>query len=285
MPGAPSGGGGVTTASHVGVALGLTIAAGLSTGLGSAIAFFARRTNLRLLSVGTGFSAGVMLWVSFVDILPKARQALETAFGAREGAWLSVGAFFLGILLILAIDRLVPGDENPHEVRSALELASLGQATAPQGAARLRRTGTALAIAIAIHNFPEGLATFLAALDDPKVGLAIAIAVALHNIPEGVSVAVPIFYATGRRRVAFGWSLLSGLAEPAGAIVGYLALRPFLTPGVMGVLFGAVAGIMVFISLDELLPTSRAFGEGHDSLYGLLLGMGAMAMSLLLLMT
>ncbi len=268
----------------MGIAFGLTIAAGVSTGLGSAIAFFARRTNLRLLSVATGFSAGVMLWVSFVEILPKAQTALTASVGARQGAWLSVGAFFLGIALILAIDRLVPGDENPHEVRTALELASLGDAMALPAATKLRRTGTALAIAIAIHNFPEGLATFLSALDDPKVGLAIAIAVAFHNIPEGVSVAVPIFYATGRRRAAFGWSFLSGLAEPLGAAVGYLVLRPFLTPGVMGVLFGTVAGIMVYISLDELLPTSRAFGEGHDSLYGLLLGMGAMSLSLLLLM-
>lgn len=266
------------------VAFGLTLAAGLSTGLGSAIAFFARRTNFRLLSIATGFSAGVMLWVSFVDILPKAQRALESARGPREGAWLAVGAFFLGILLILAIDRLVPGDENPHEVRTALELASLDEARSLPVASKLRRTGTALAIAIAIHNFPEGLATFLSALDDPKVGLAIAIAVAFHNIPEGVSVAVPIFYATGRRRWAFAWSFLSGLAEPLGAVVGYLVLRPFLTPAVMGVLFGSVAGIMVYISLDELLPTSRAFGEGHDSLYGLLLGMGAMALSLLLLL-
>lgn len=284
MSGAPAGGGGVTTAGHVGVAFGLTVAAGLSTGLGSAIAFFARRTNLRLLSVATGFSAGVMLWVSFVDILPKAQRALVTAHGAREGAWIAVGAFFLGILLILAIDRLVPGDENPHEVRTTLELASLGQATAPPLVEKLRRTGTALAVAIAIHNFPEGLATFLSALEDPAVGLAIALAVALHNIPEGVSVAVPIFYATGRRRTAFAWSFLSGLAEPVGAAVGYLVLRSFLTPGVMGVLFGAVAGIMVYISLDELLPTSRAFGEGHDSLYGLMLGMGLMSVSLLLML-
>jgi ZIP family zinc transporter len=268
----------------VGVAFGLTIAAGLSTGVGSAIAFFAKRTNLRLLSVATGFSAGVMLWVSFVEILPKAQQALVAARGDRAGAWVAVGAFFLGTLLILAIDRLVPGDENPHEVRTALEIATLGDERSLPAAARLRRTGTALAVAIAIHNFPEGLATFLSALEDPAVGIAIAIAVALHNIPEGVSVAVPIFYATGNRKAAFGWSLLSGLAEPLGAVVGYLALRPFLTPTVMGVLFGAVAGIMVFISLDELLPTSRAFGVGHDSLYGLLLGMGAMALSLLLLL-
>ncbi|MBP7678636.1 MAG: zinc transporter ZupT, partial [Thermoanaerobaculia bacterium] len=143
----------------MGVAFGLTLAAGLATGLGSAIAFFAKRTNLRLLSVATGFSAGVMLWVSFLEILPKSQAALTAAVGARQGAWLSVGSFFLGILLILAIDQLVPGDENPHEVRTALELASLGDAMALPAAAKLRRTGTAVAVAIAIHNFPEGMAT------------------------------------------------------------------------------------------------------------------------------
>jgi ZIP family zinc transporter len=143
--------------------------------------------------------------------------------------------------------------------------------------------GLFTALAIAIHNFPEGLATFMATLDDPTVGLAIAIAVALHNIPEGISVSVPIYFATGNKRRAFGYSLLSGLAEPIGAVIGYLALRAILGPGIMGTLFGAVAGIMVYISLDELLPTSRAYGKGHDSLYGLLAGMAVMALSLLLL--
>ncbi len=143
--------------------------------------------------------------------------------------------------------------------------------------------GVFTALAIGIHNFPEGLATFMAAIDDPKLGLAIAIAIALHNIPEGISVSVPIYYATGNRKTAFRYSLLSGLAEPVGAVIGFLLLLPILTPAVMGGLFAMVAGIMVYISLDQLLPTSRAFGKGHDSLFGLLSGMGTMALSLLLL--
>ncbi len=152
------------------------------------------------------------------------------------------------------------------------------------------RMGLFTALAIGIHNFPEGLATFLAALQDPGLGTAIAIAIALHNIPEGVSVSVPIFYATGNRRKAFFYSVLSGMSEPVGAVIAYLAIRFFLggdagviPPAVMGVLFGGVAGIMVYISLDELLPTSRAYGRGHDSLYGLAAGMLAMALSLLLM--
>jgi len=150
--------------------------------------------------------------------------------------------------------------------------------------------GLFTALAIGIHNFPEGLTTFLAALQDPGLGLAIAIAVALHNIPEGISVAVPVFYATGSRKKAFLYSALSGLAEPIGAIIAYVAIRFFLgggagviPPEIMGVLFGGVAGIMVYISLDELLPTSRAYGRGHDSLFGLVAGMLVMALSLLLM--
>ncbi len=270
------------------LALGLTTFAGLSTGVGSAIAFFARQTNYRFLSVATGFSAGVMLYVSFVEILPKAAEGLAETTSESAANWWATAAFFGGILLILAIDRLIPSAENPHEVRSEgqVDLVSAGQTTQQMlqaTPAQLHRMGLFTALAIGIHNFPEGLATFLATLDDPALGMAIAVAIALHNIPEGISVSVPIYFATGKRRRAFVYSLLSGLAEPVGALLGYLALRAFLGPGVMGVLFGGVAGIMVYISLDELLPTSRAYGKGHDSLYGLLAGMAVMAASLLLM--
>jgi zinc transporter, ZIP family len=232
-----------------------------------------------------------MLYVSFVEILPKAHEQIESAINGDHAWWIAVAAFFGGMIFIGLIDRLIPTPQNPHEPRRVSDIEQIKKAPepapwahTPAARAQLHRMGLFTALAIGIHNFPEGLVTFLTALEDPTLGVAIAIAIALHNIPEGVSVAVPIFYATGNRKAAFGWSLLSGLAEPLGAVVGYLALRPFLTPTVMGVLFGAVAGIMVFISLDELLPTSRAFGEGHDSLYGLLLGMVAMALSLLLLL-
>ena len=147
---------------------------------------------------------------------------------------------------------------------------------------KLMRMGLFTALAIAIHNFPEGLATFFAALEDPTLGVPIAIAIALHNIPEGISVSVPIFYATGSRKKAFTLSVLSGVSEPVGAIVGYLLLRSFFTPAIMGVLFGIVAGIMVYISLDELLPTAREYGKNHEVLYGIVSGMAIMALSLLL---
>ncbi len=275
--------------THFWIALALTTFAGLSTGIGSTIAFFSKTSNYRFLSWATGFSAGVMLYVSFVEIMPKALEVTAGVYTGNGPAWLTTVAFFGGILLIFGIDQLVPHADNPHEARTKQDLAEVTIHTHGPGAQTLpdrkslERTGIFTALAVGIHNFPEGLVTFLAALQDPTLGVAIAVAIALHNIPEGISVSVPIYYATENRRRAFWWSLLSGLAEPAGALVGYLLLRPFLTPGLMGVLFSGVAGIMVYISLDELLPTSRAYGKGHDSLYGLLGGMVIMAISLLLL--
>jgi ZIP family zinc transporter len=297
--------------TNVWIALGLTLFAGLATGIGSGIAFFAKRSNYRFLSISTGFSAGVMIYVSFVEILNKGQEALTAAYGETWGAWVNVAAFFAGIALIGLIDRLIPEAENPHEPHTEKARASLreedpgdqpdlkaayhqhGDADAPVENARqeqLLRMGLFSALAIGIHNFPEGLATFLSALQDPTLGAAIAVAIALHNIPEGVSVSVPVYYATGDRGKAFLYSALSGISEPIGAAIAYVALRLIvggeggvMPSQVMGVLFAAVAGIMVYISLDELLPTSRAYGKGHDSLFGLLAGMVVMALSLLLM--
>ncbi len=285
--------------SNVTFAFLLTLFAGLSTGVGSVVAFFVRRTNYRFLSISTGFSAGVMLYVSFVEILAKGGDALASAYGPSTGQWINVASFFGGIALIALVDVLVPSPQNPHHLPSAESTAGLrihAQTASAQPDAnggthtRLMRMGLFTAFAIALHNFPEGLATFLAALHDPTLGIAIALALALHNIPEGISVAVPIYYATGSRGKAFLYSFLSGLAEPIGAGIAFLGLHlayggssGSLPTEVMGILFAGVAGIMVYISLDELLPTSRAYGKGHDSLLGLLGGMAVMALSLLLM--
>lgn len=270
-------------------ALGLTAFAGLSTGIGSAIAFFAKRTNYRFLSVATGFSAGVMLYVSFVEILPKAAESLGVSNGESGGNWWATVAFFGGIVLILVIDRLIPSSENPHEVRTGGQIEAVHEGASPQAflhttPAKLHRMGLFTALAIAIHNFPEGLATFMAALQDPALGIAIAVAIAIHNIPEGIAVAVPIYYATGSRRKAFVYSFLSGLSEPVGAVIGYLILLPFMSDLLFGILFALVAGIMVYISLDELLPSAREYGEHHYSIGGLIAGMLVMAVSLVLFM-
>ncbi|MEZ0575968.1 zinc transporter ZupT [Halodesulfovibrio aestuarii] len=267
-------------------AFGLTLFAGLATGIGSMLAFFTKRTNTGFLSVALGFSAGVMLYVSFIEIFVKAKVELQSELGEVYGMWATVAAFFGGMLFIGIIDRLVPAEENPHEIHNVEEIDSLEviikRETPEQKDRKLLRMGVFTALAIGIHNFPEGLATFTAALSDPNLGFAIAVAIAIHNIPEGIAVSVPIYYATESRGKAFTLSFLSGLAEPVGAIIGYLLLMPFLSPTVFGIVFASVAGIMVFISLDELLPTAQAYGEHHLSIYGLVAGMAVMAISLLL---
>lgn len=262
-------------------ALGLTLFAGLSTGIGSALAFFARKTDKGFLSVMLGFSAGVMIYVSMIEIFHKAELALVPDWGEKGAARLTVAAFFGGMLLIALIDKLVPSFENPHELHDVGEMDTPPQQGSEDRA--LYRMGVFSALAIGIHNFPEGLATFVAALKDPQLGLPIAVAIAIHNIPEGIAVSIPIYYATGNRRKAFFFSFLSGVSEPLGALAGYFLLSTYFNDTVFGIVFAGVAGIMVFISLDELLPTARKYGEHHLSIYGLVAGMFVMAMSLLLL--
>lgn len=258
-------------------AFGLTLFAGLSTGIGATLAFFTKQTNKVFLSVSLGFSAGVMIYVSFVEIFVKAKDILIEVHGDKLGNIYTVLAFFGGILIIAIIDKLVPSYENPHEVRSVEDINK-----EPAKDKKLMRMGLFSALVIAIHNFPEGMATFSAALIDPSIAVPIAVAIAIHNIPEGIAVSVPIFFATGNKKKAFLLSFSSGLAEPVGALIGYLILRSFLSETVFGVLFAAVAGIMVFISLDELLPTAKEYGKHHSAIYGLIAGMAVMALSLLL---
>lgn len=264
---------------HVLFAFGLTLFAGLSTGIGSALAFFVKKTNTKFLSLALGFSAGVMIYVSFVEIFVKARDALSEGLGETAGYWATTAAFFGGILLIALIDSFVPTFSNPHEIHNIEEMDDSQKAERQK---KLYRMGLFTALAIAIHNFPEGLATFAAALTDSTVGISIAIAIAIHNIPEGIAVSIPVYYATGDRKKAFIYSFMSGLSEPIGALIGFFLLKAFFSDIVFGVLFAGVAGIMVFISLDELLPTAREYGEPHLSIYGLIAGMIVMALSLLM---
>ena len=265
------------------LALGLTLFAGLATGVGALIAFFTTRTNKKFLSVALGFSAGVMIYVSLIEIFVKAKDALVAAHGESSGYWLTVIGFFGGIIFIAIIDRFIPQKNNPHEVKTVEDVQAAESLSPSVDDNKLMKMGMFTALAIAIHNFPEGIATFMSAMQDPSVGIAIAIAVAIHNIPEGIAVAIPIFFATGIRKKAFKLSFLSGLAEPVGAIVAYLLLMPFLTDTMFGIVFAGVAGIMVFISLDELLPAAKKYDETHLSIYGLVAGMAVMALSLLLL--
>jgi ZIP family zinc transporter len=269
-----------TSLENILFAFGLTLFAGLSTGIGSVLAFYTKRTNKKFLAGALGFSAGVMIYVSMIEIFVKAQESLEVIYGTTKGAWITTIAFFVGIAFIAIIDRMIPDPQNPHEVRDASDLKKKKKLISrdPQ----LLRMGLFSALAIAIHNFPEGLATFIGALQDTTLGISIAVAIAIHNIPEGVAVSVPIFYATGSRKKAFLYSFLSGLAEPLGALVGFFLLMRFFGDLMFGLVFAGVAGIMVYISLDELLPTAEKYGEHHTAIYGLIAGMGVMALSLLM---
>lgn len=255
----------------------LTLFAGLCTGVGSLIAFFAKKTNKKFLSVSLGFSAGVMVYVSLVEIFQKAKRALVAELGELNGSWATVAAFFGGILFIALINRLLPEEKANEEAKEILS-----DEEEKDNAKRLLRMGVFTALAIAIHNFPEGLATFISAMQDPGIAIPIVVAISIHNIPEGIAVSVPIYQATGSRKKAFWYSFLSGLAEPVGAIIGWFILMPVMNDVVFGVIFAAVAGIMVFIAVDDLLPTAHECGEPHLPIRGLIVGMAVMALSLLL---
>lgn len=255
----------------------LTAFAGLSTGIGSLIAFVSKKTNPGFLSLSLGFSAGVMVYISLVEFLSQAKHALSSQLGLFQGQWITMLAFFTGIASIWLIDSLIPSADNPHEPKSIEDMQP------PVSKRSLQRIGLLTALSISIHNFPEGLATFASALQTPALGVSIAIAVALHNIPEGIAVSVPIWFATGSKRKAFLWSFLSGLTELIGALLGYLFLRNYMNGPMEGILLAFVAGIMVFISLDELLPTAEKFGKHHLAISGVIAGMAVMAITLLVL--
>lgn len=254
------------------VAILLSALAGLSTGIGGLVAFFSKKTNRNFLAFTLGVSAGVMIYVSFAELFFKANEALGISYGAKLGSTLAASMFFIGMLVAGIIDRFVP------EAKSAEVLENSASNGKKQS---LLRTGLITALVMALHNFPEGMATFFSALQSPAVALPIVFAIAIHNIPEGIAVAVPVYYATGNRKKAFLYSLISGLAEPVGAIVGYLLLMPFFSEVLNACVFAAVAGVMVFISVSELLPSAREYSGSHISVYGLIFGMAVMAVSLI----
>jgi len=251
-------------------ALALTFFAGLSTIIGGMLAFFIKKEDVRILALGLGFSAGIMIFVSLVEILQKANLSLSSFLGEGLGEWATLGAFLLGLLVAAGVDALLPECINQDCMTIGSE-------------ARLKRMGTFVALAIAIHNFPEGLATFMAGMTDVTLGLSIAVAIAIHNIPEGIAVALPIYNATNSRIKALQASALSGLAEPLGAIIGFFLLRSLFNDLTFGILFAMVAGIMIYISFDELLPTAKEYGNGHIEIVGVTGGMLVMWVSLILL--
>ncbi|MCI7586700.1 MAG: zinc transporter ZupT [Campylobacter sp.] len=276
----------------------LAIFAGASTCAGAAIAFFSKQDNTKMLSAGLGFSAGVMVYLSFVELLPASIEEFNKL--NENGEIIALFIFFVSMLACLFIDKAVPVDINPHEIEAPeayCELRScyfndrelciakqaLAQDNAPASNKTLRRTGILTAFAIALHNFPEGFATFASGLESIKLGVVVALAVAIHNIPEGIAVSLPIYHATGQKRKAFIFAALSGLAEPLGALVGALLILPLFGASAVAVSFALVAGVMIFISFDQLFPVAKAYTSGHECLYGLIVGMAVMAFSLKLL--
>ena len=248
-----------------------------------------------MLSAGLGFSAGVMVYLSFVELLPESIKEFSKL--SQNGEIIALFIFFVSMLACLFIDKAVPVDINPHEIEAPeayCELRScylkdrklpiakqaLAQDNAPASNKTLRRTGILTAFAIALHNFPEGFATFASGLESIKLGVVVALAVAIHNIPEGIAVSLPIYHATGQKRKAFIFAALSGLAEPLGARVGALLILPLFGASAVAVSFALVAGVMIFISFDQLFPVAKAYASGHECLYGLIVGMAVMAFSL-----
>lgn len=255
--------------NNVGIAIMLTALAGLSTSVGGLIAFFSKKTNKKFLAFTLGVSAGVMLYVSFMELMLKAVAVLGESYGTKLGATYAVVSFFGGIFLAAVIDRLIP------------ETPAICESQSDSGGCGLMRTGIVTALALGIHNFPEGMATFVSALQSPVMAIPIVVAIAIHNIPEGIAVAIPIYFASGSKTKGFLYSFASGLAEPIGAIVGYLLLMPFVSDELNAYVFAAVAGVMVFISVDELLPSAQTDNNIHLAVYGLVAGMAVMAISLI----
>lgn len=258
-------------------AFGITLFAGLCTGIGSLFTLCIKRINHKFLSGTLGFSAGVMLYISMIELFPEASKELIHIYGSARGYGYATIAFFGGIAFIAIIDRIIPSDEMPRELLNYRIIKNTKVKDF-----NMLRTGLFTALAVMIHNFPEGLVSFITSLENPALGTSIAISIAIHNIPEGIAVFSPIYYATGSKRKAFCYSFYSGLTEPLGAIIGYFLLYNFLNRTMLGILLATVAGIMVYISIDELLPSAQKYGEHYIAIYGFLIGMALMAVNLII---
>ncbi|MGI5859703.1 MAG: zinc transporter ZupT [Tepidanaerobacteraceae bacterium] len=247
-------------------ALIISLLAGMSTLLGVVAIFLTESKSERVVSSSLGFAAGVMISVSFSDLLPEAQSFITAYMGESRGIVITVLFLVVGILFAMTIDYFVPHEEydpdkndKPHQ--------------------NLYRVGFVSMLAMVLHNFPEGIATFMAGYNDPALGLAIGIAIAFHNIPEGISVAIPIYFATGSKIKAIKYTFLSGIAEPVGALLAFLVLRPFINEFFLGAVFAIVAGIMLYISFEELIPTSRQYGHNRLALISTFVGISIMPLS------
>ena len=252
----------------------ITLFAGLATAIGGGIAFIVKKDNLKALSVGLGFSAGVMIFLSFTDILPEAGKLLAVNF-PNKYEWLVYGGFIIGLVVAILIDYFIPDHIDTDEV--------LNPDAPCKHQHKIKRAGLFTAVAICVHNFPEGMATFLTTTQNITLGISVGLAIAIHNIPEGIAVALPIYHVTGKKRYAMLYAALSGITEPIGAIVGLFLFSLFLPQIMIGMLMAAVAGIMIYLAFDTLLPLAREYGNWHLSMVGLVSGMLVIWVSLILI--
>lgn len=252
----------------------LTLFAGMSTVLGGFVTFFIKRDNLKALSVGLGFSAGMMIYLSLNDLVPEASEMLNSYYGLTMSKAFAFLGFFIGMFIAIIIDYFVPDHIESDFLNNSESLHHHHQ---------IRRAGLITAIAVTLHNFPEGMATFLVSSQDLILGIPVAIAIAIHNIPEGIAVALPIFQASGKKRLAILYSFLSGISEPIGGLIGVVLIKTIMPEQTVGFMIAAVAGIMVYISFDTLLPLAREYGENHHVIIGIVSGMLIMGLGLIFL--
>lgn len=253
----------------------LTLFAGLAMGIGSIFSFVGKKSNHKFLSASLGFACGVMIYVAFIEIFPEARESLIESFGETKGQWITLISFFIGMFFMSFTEKFClvkHSEEEEHE-----DCCHCCDSNS------LYRMGIMTAIAIAIHNFPEGIAIFTSVLKDTTLGFSVAFSIGIHNIAVGIAVSAPIYYATGNRKKAFLFAILSGLSEPLGAIFGYILLRNYMNETFFGILLSIVAGIMIYISLDELLPSAQRDKNHHVATYSMIFGMFVMAISLILI--
>jgi len=246
-------------------ALALSTLAGLSTLLGALVILIGKGKSEKLLTSSLGFAAGVMLSISFSDLLPQARDLIGLEKGMEMGIIYMDLFLIAGVFLAIGLDYLVPHVE--------------ANASADRSHQDLFRVGVVSTLAMMLHNFPEGIATFMAGYSDQALGMSLAVAIAFHNIPEGISVAMPVYFATGDKSKALKFTFAAGIAEPIGALAAFLVMRPFLNQFVIGASFAFVAGIMLYISIEELIPSSRQYGHNRLALFSTLAGCVLMPLS------
>ena len=250
----------------------LTLFAGMSTLVGGFVTFFIERNNLKTLSVGLGFSAGVMVYVSLAELVPNSEGMLTEYYSAITSKMLTFLGFFFGIVIAVLIDYFIPDHIEEDFLNGRKKQRR-----------KIHRAGLITAIAVTLHNFPEGMATFLVSSQDLALGIPVAIAIAIHNIPEGIAIALPIFHSTGRKRLAVLYSFLSGISEPIGGLIGVVLLKTIMPEQSIGIMTSAIAGIMVYLSFDTLLPLAREYGENHHVIIGIIAGMLIMSFSMIFL--